>query len=375
MKILFVTSRYYPHHGGLETVVREIASKMASMGHRVEVVTNRYPRTLTHKDHVDGIKVTRFFFLFPRRRYLQEKRLDLWLAGAFFFPVTLVRLFLLIKKFKPEIINLHYLGDPALFLLIARKMLRFHFIVSLHGGDVDGEPYRSRFNLWLFRKVLKDADAVTTCSKVLLDQAVELAPEIKFKIKVVHNGVNVELFANATPYSHPKPYLLAVGQLERHKGFDLLIDAFSQMQDEKIGFDLLIAGDGSMRRELEDQIRKNDLGDRVHLLGGVSQQKVASLMRGSRGVVIPSRREPFGIVALEARAANKPIVASNVGGLPEALRGSNAVLIEPENGNALMQALMDVVNRKNGSHLDPGISALGWHAVSEYYQQIYASVL
>ena len=71
MRILFITSRFAPHRGGLETVVKESAALLAARGHQVEIVTNRYPRKLPTNELINGIPVHRLTFLFPQIRNLR----------------------------------------------------------------------------------------------------------------------------------------------------------------------------------------------------------------------------------------------------------------------------------------------------------------
>src|SRR5262249_26435251 len=148
-----------------------------------------------------------------------------------------------------------------------------------------------------------------------------LVPEVNSKAQVIHNGVNADLFLNDTPYEYPRPYLLGVGQLVKHKGFDLLISAFEEIAAEQPNVDMLIHGGGAESASLCKQVEGTKLGERIRMLGSVEREQVAALMRGSLAIVIPSRREPFGIVGLEAMASGRPIVASKIDGLMEALQG------------------------------------------------------
>jgi len=349
MRILVVASCYLPHPGGLETVVHEVSKQWQLAGHAITIVTNRYPRTLPKREEIDNISVQRLHFLYPQLAYLESGRVDLWLAGWVYFPLTFVQLLILTLRFRPDVVNLHYLGSPGFFLWILHHLVRFRLVVSLHGGDVDGEPKRSRFKRWLFGALLGRAERVTTCSRALLDQAITLVPEITPKAHVIHNGVDVELFANARPYCYERPYLLGVGKLEHHKGFDVLLAAFAQVEQRFPEVDLLIAGDGHERAALQSQIQEVRLNGRVHLLGAVNREQVASLMRGSLAFVIPSRREPFGIVALEAMAAGRPIIATRAGGLTEALAGAEVVWTQPGDVDSLKDGLCVGIGKNNQS--------------------------
>ena len=159
MRVLIVTARYLPHRGGLERVVSEVSRQMRLDGHTVTIITNRYPQTLPKHDELDGIPVRRLRFLFPRITYLKSKRPDLWLAGLIFFPLTLFQLAVSFLSFRPDVVNLQYLSSPGIFLWLLHHLFRFRFVVSLHGGDVDGEPRNSQFNRWLFNAVLDRAVA------------------------------------------------------------------------------------------------------------------------------------------------------------------------------------------------------------------------
>lgn len=373
LQILIVAARYLPHQGGLETVVKEISHFFESSGHKVSIVTNRYPRNLPRNEKINGVNVTRFQFIYPQIAYIRSKKLMLWLASWILFPVSLVQFGYLLFRLRPDIVNAHYIGNTGLFLLILHSIFGFNLVVSLHGGDVDGEPHQSRFKLWQFRSLLHRASRVTVCSSALLKEAMKLTFLNAEKTTVIHNGADLNLFSRAMVYSHPQPYLLAVGQLERHKGFDLLISAFSQIAKEYVQYDLILAGEGSEREILVSMIRTLGLKGRIHLLGSQSQTSIASLMRGSRIVVVPSRREPFGIVAIEARASGKPIIASNVGGLPEALEGSGALLIQPGNPSSLANAIRTVLSSPNGQQTDEFITEFDWKVVGQKYLEVLYS--
>lgn len=377
MRILLVASGYRPQIGGLQTAVESIAIKMQEAGHTVLVLTNRNPHRLSTKEVIAGINVLRFQFLYPRLSYLATGRFDLYFGGIVFFPVTMLRLLFLLFRFKPDVVNLHYVGSPSLFLWLSRFLYQFTWIVSLHGGDVDGEPFRNRFNLWLFRRVIRSADKVTACSSFLAKEAADLAPIVLAKCRVIPNGVDANLFSRTTPFDYKRPYLCGIGQLEPHKGFDLLITAFSHVKDEFPDLDLLIGGSGSQMEALADQISKNKLGSRVRLLGRLDQEAIASLMRGSRFIAIPSKREPFGIVALEARSAEKPIIASKVGGLTEALTGFPVRWVKPGDVPDLsnsIRAEMSAPIQESPSWRQSNTEFLdrcSWSKITEQYLSVY----
>lgn len=377
MRILLVTARYLPHTGGLETVVHNLARQLDRDGHEIVIVTHRYPYSLPAKEVIQEIPVKRILFLYPQGRFLREKRMGLFLASCWFVWWSTWRLWRVIRGCDPDVVNLHYVGAPAPFLLLLKAILRFPWVVSLHGGDVDGEPYRSRFRAWLFRRVLNSADSITACSRSLAKQATELIPTSIPDIQVIHNGVDWERFALAKSYERPRPYIVAVGQLVPHKGFDLLINAFADISSEFPKVDLLIIGDGESRDHLSNLIQKRNLTERVHLLGRLDNETVASLMASSLFVAVPSRRESFGIVGLEGMAAGKPILATPVGGLLEFLPSDNNRMVKPTQSawaKALSACLAADSGELDGSANQRCARHFTWDQVAKRYLEEYRRV-
>ena len=195
-------------------------------------------------------------------------------------------------------------------------------------------------------------------------------------MRVIHNGVDWQLFRSTAPYEHPKPYIAAVGQLVPHKGFDLLVNAFGDVAERFPNVDLLIAGDGESRAELMALARRRNVVNRVRFLGIVDEWVVAALMAGSRFVAVPSRREPFGIVALEGMAAGKPVIATPVGGIPEFVKPPCNRLVEPNLGawsEALLEWLtLDSAGQLKGCDNAARARQYGWNHVAERYLAAYA---
>jgi glycogen(starch) synthase len=377
MRILLVAARYLPHRGGLESVASHLAQEFRRAGHEVLVVTHRWPRTLPAREVIEGVPVQRLFFIYPTWEHLRRGRLDLFLAGCWYSWYSTCRLALLIGRFQPDVVGQQYLGALTLSLWVLHHLARFPWVISLHGGDVDGEPRQNRFRRWLFGAATVRAGVVTACSAHLARQAKAVAPALAGRVQVVPNGVSLKRFQHAVPYPYPRPYALAVGQLVEHKGFDLLLRAWASATQGAPRVDLLLAGDGPARAALEALAAQLGLRGRVHFLGRVDEDRVASLMAGCRFVAMPSRRESFGIVALEALAAGKPLLATPVGGLPEFADLPGNCLVPPE--EALWSAaLADFLARYGGDPPPAPLAksrqhaaAFAWPIIAGRYLRLY----
>jgi glycogen synthase len=380
MKILLVASGYRPQIGGLQTAVEQIARRLQVSGESVLVVTNRYPRHLPSEEVLDGVAVRRLTFLFPRFVQLRDGRVDLFLAGLFFLPATLGQMMVILLGYRPDVVNLHFVGSPSLFVLVLQALYRFPLVVSLHGGDVEGEPRLNRFNLWVFSAITRRAAVVTACSDFLARRAAALSPHIARKCVVIRNGVDLDLFRSAAPTRRVRPYVLCVGQLESHKGFDVAVTAFAQLSGERPELDLLIGGSGSQKEALAILATMLGVAARVVFLGALDPGRIASLMRGASAVIIPSRRESLGIVALEARAAGCAIAATNVGGLAEALDGYPVQWVVPEDVDGLSRAIIALCS--GSTHAGTGSTGgersrtvvSSWDQVAIEYLQVFRGI-
>ena len=326
MRVLFLPSSYPPVLGGVQTVVHNLARHLIGQGHEVRVVSNRYPRSLPVRELLDGVPVRRWLFLKPQAGYLRRGRPDLFLGSLYFCPTTLARLIHLMQTFGPEVVNVHYPDVQVPFVLWLHRYFDFRLVVSLHGNEIErwlpGRSHAGSERLAAvhpLRHILLRADAVTACSRHLLKRAILLEPSIARKVHVIYNGVDSKQLKNKTAHAHPQPYVLAYGRLTHQKGFDLLLRAYAQAVKKGSDVDLILAGDGEEREALEALAFRFGLDGRVHFFGRATPDEVVRLLNGCLFVVVPSRQESFGIAALEALAAGKPVLATRVGGLEELL--------------------------------------------------------
>jgi len=342
MKVLLIAASYAPVRGGLQTIAQTLASSLKLRGHEIRVLTNRYPRALAADERLDEIPVRRWDFLTPELRHLRNLRFDLFLAGLFYFPSTLTRIILLLLRERPDVVNLHFAGAPSLFVLIARLLVTFRLVVSLHGDDVEGLPRRSSFDRVVFRTLLRKADVVTACSQYLLDEAIKFEPAAGPKGLTVRNGID--------PLSVPvlngeRRGVIAAGRMFRQKGFDVFLRAHAATASKP---HMTLIGDGPERESLERLASSLGLKGEVSFSGQQDRESVLAEMAKAELIVIPSRRESFGMVALEAMALGKPVVASRVGGLPEILKGADALLVEPDEPNTLANAIDTALEKVRG---------------------------
>ncbi len=336
MRILFISSSYPPVLGGLQTTVHAIATGLRTRGHAVEVVANRTPRRLSALEELDGIPVHRLTFLQPRARHLINLRPDLFLAGCWYAFASRVTLLRIVRRFRPDVLHLHYPDQQTPFVLWLLRRVHVPLVISLHGDEVErwfddrGELIASLPSALVL--LLRAARAVTAPSRYLFDRAARIEPSVSAKAHVIPNGIFPSRFADSSAFAHPHPYILAFGRLDHNKGFHILLNALARVIPDFPEAHLLLAGEGEAERSLHEQTLQRRLDANVRFLGRASPEQIVQLLNGCQFVVLPSLRESFGIAALEALAAGKPVLATDVGGMGEFLRSwpsESISLVEP----------------------------------------------
>ncbi|MBC8509838.1 MAG: glycosyltransferase family 4 protein [Anaerolineales bacterium] len=378
MRILLLSGSYPPVLGGVQTVTHTLARHLIRRNHKVQVIANRYPRSLPAREMLDGVPVSRLLFLTPRIDQIRRRRPDLFLASVGVFPATLFRLNYKLANFFPDVINVHFPDTQTPFVLWLKKRFHFRLVVSLHGHEIMrwfGEGGTDLARLDDLKRLLRSADVVTACSQFLLERVVELEKAISNKGRVIHNGVNLCRFEDKHPYRHSRPYILAFGRLVHKKGFDLLLDAFAQITVHNSDIDLIITGDGEETSRLQAQAVELGIHKRVKFVRWAAPETVVQLLSGCLFVVVPSRSEPFGITALEAMAAGRPVLATNVGGLPEFVSSENNCLVEPTS-EGLLDGLRQWLDhptglKKMGEKNREKVAKYSWDQMVDQYMKIF----
>lgn len=162
------------------------------------------------------------------------------------------------------------------------------------------------------------------------------------KVQVVHCGLEAA-FHDVPPSEPPDvPRLVCVGRLCEQKGQLLLVQALASLAQRGIPCELVLAGDGEMRAEVEALIAANKLGDRVRITGWISSAQVRSELLAARAMVLPSFAEGLPVVVMEAMALRRPVLTTAIAGIPELVRhGENGWLFTAGSVDELAQAMQD----------------------------------
>lgn len=265
------------------------------------------------------------------------------------------------KNTNVKHIHAHFGTNSTTVVMLAHLLGAPSYSFTVHGPEEFDKP-----DFIHLSEKIRHARFVVAISSYGRSQLFRWIPFEQWpKVKVVHCGLDA-LFLNSNPEKIPNNsrQLLCVGRLCEQKGQLLLLDAFKQLCDAGVNCNLVLAGDGPMRTEVEKRIADYKLGNKVTITGWVSGDQVKSLLLESRGMVLPSFAEGLPVVIMEALALRRPVISTYVAGIPELIQdGKNGWLVPPGDVNSLKHAMQTLLESsvdeldKMGQHGFAAVSA------------------
>lgn len=364
MRVWLAPSAFAPHVGGVEELSLKLARHLQDGGHDVLVVTHREPTDLPAVAMVDGVDVRRVRFPAPARwpraaaDYLASRR-----------RVSAALDDLALSVGRPDVVHVVCAAQQTDHLDRWCRHTGVPLVVTTQGETVmDAHDIYGR-STWMrsvLRRASEHAVGLTACSTWTAEQAATIAPRFA-RARVILNGVDPHDWA--VPDDLPvQPVVGAWGRHVQQKGFDLLLDAWPRVRAHVPGARLLLGGDGPETPRLRSLASPG-----VELLGPLARDAVRErLLAATRVVVVPSRLEPFGIVAVEALAAGRSVVYSTTGGLGEAT-GGLGVGVDPTDPQVLAAAVITMLRHPD----DPRrcrarAQQLSWSLLTREYENVYA---
>ena len=360
--ICLYTDTFLPCVGGAELVLDRLAVSLRESGQRVVVLA---PKMKDAHDDADSVyDISRYCKPLSKRRGVR---------------LILPRLIALHMQHRFDIIHCHAAYPQAYVAATFKRWFRIPFVVRPHGTDVlPGERIRSH------RKVEKRMQTALSCADAIIAQGMFLKEVIlglgvdEKRVRTIHNGVDIEAFANGSRFDHPRPYILGLGNLMPHKGFDVLLRAYALL--ERPSVDLIIAGTGREQSKLVSLANQLGIASRVRFTGQIEGKQKVDLYRSSELFICPSRREPFANVILEAMASGLPIVAADVGGNRELVCHGEHGFLFPAGDEAalaatLSQALADPAALARFRQATARrIRDFEWSVIAQEYLRLYREI-
>ncbi|MBU7016079.1 MAG: glycosyltransferase family 4 protein [Theionarchaea archaeon] len=334
-KNVLMIGLYPPHIGGVASYVHELTRALESLGVTVYIVT--YGKA--SEPHVYGT--------FTTRR----------LRGLSFLATGTRKAYQIIKKKDIDILHAHYLVPPGLVGVSAKNLSHIPLVVTCHGSDI--LVFSTGWKRIISQYVAEHADYVVCNSKATLTTAKELSST---DTRFIPSGVNLDQFY---PLSVKREAVTYVGGLSHVKGVDIFLRAMRGIPEK-----VWIIGDGPERSNLERLAEELQ----VDCTFWGFRTDICEFMNKSKIVVLPSRKEGFGLTILEAMACGTPVIGKNTGGIPEIITGENGLLFNTEEElhekvlNLLQDNILWKQLREKGLET---VSQWSWEETALLYADLY----
>lgn len=302
----------YPTFGGSGVLATELGMALADKGHEVHFITYNQPVRLdfiTHKLHFHEVRIEEYP-LFQYQPY------ELALSS---------KLVKVVKRHKLDILHVHYAIPHAYAAYMAKMMLKeqgidIKVVTTLHGTDITLVGSHPTYQTAVEFSI-NNSDVVTTVSESLKEDTLRLF-NIKKQIEVVYNFIDIDKFdkelqkeCKRIALADPGERILThVSNFRPVKRTEDVVKVFEQVQ-QHVPAKLLMVGDGPDRVKAEQLAKKFGIKDKVIFLG--NSIELNKILCYSDIFLLPSESESFGLAALEAMAAETPVISTNTGGLPE----------------------------------------------------------
>ena len=370
MKILMIN--HFPLEGsGSGTYTKNLATQLVKLGHEVCIIL---PVNTTDIPQYEGVRLHPVYFTNPDDQYAtDEDALPFNFPCFTTHPLSIMAFEDLLEEemeayldafmqaldeeictFAPDVIH----GQHVWALPSLAAVYGIPLVLTAHGTDLMG--YDKWPEMRHFAETAMEACARVICISADNEKLVrEIFPQYADKIVRMRNGYNPDIFypqaldraevlaKHGITYGGEDVVLFA-GKMAHFKGVDILMQAAAQYEADLPNAITVLAGDGEERENLEAQAAELGLS-RVTFIGNVAQDELARLYCIADIDLVPSRREPFGLVAVEAMACGTPVVATNQGGLPDFVNENVGALVNPEDPADLARGVEETLARAKGN--------------------------
>lgn len=246
------------------------------------------------------------------------------------------KVFVLNKSQKVQHIHAHFGTNSAEVVMLVKLLGGATYSFTVHGPEEFDKPEFIK----LREKVSHSAFVVAISSF----GRSQLFRWINFddwkKVQVVHCGLESSFYEGAEHGVVSQPRLVCVGRLCEQKGQLLLVEACRKLDSKGVNFELVLAGDGEMRSEIEALINLYSLESKIRITGWISSQQVREEILASQALVLPSFAEGLPVVIMEAMALHRPVITTYIAGIPElVIHGENGLLFPAGDVDELVSVL------------------------------------
>ena len=254
-------------------------------------------------------------------------------------------------------------------------------MVVYQGSDAHELHSWTALERYLLHVLLFASDSMIAVSRTLLNKVFQVFPDLRTKgACLIPNGAPLHLLDRSSdvvlPRGLPATFILTAGRLIPRKGIDVLIEALRLAREGGARIDVVIAGDGPERMNILQLAEQAGVHSQVHLIGTQSHEQVIELMKRCLFFVLASRAEGLPLVIAEAMACEKPVIATDIDGVPDIVdHGRTGLLVQPEDARSLADALIKLYGNVLWCHelgraaKESAVERFSWSNIADQYLQ------
>ncbi|MBU0510995.1 MAG: glycosyltransferase family 4 protein, partial [Chloroflexi bacterium] len=338
MRIIVLVYEFPPVGGGGGRVAEDVCRGFVQRGHEVLVLT-AHLKGLPRRENRDGIEIVRI---------LSGRRLPFKAGFGAMLGYILAGFgagWRIIRAWKPDIIHVHFAVPSGALALPLSRLTGVPYILTAHLGDVPGgvPDKTDRWFRWVFPFTLpiwKSAAQVCAVSEFTRDLAKQ---SYDVDIQVIPNGVDLNLLDPGEIQAATPPRLMYAGRFVTQKNPVQIIRTLGALRD--LPWNCVMVGDGPLRPEIEAEIERQGILDRVTLTGWVTPDKVIGWFARSDILFMPSLSEGLPVVGVQALAMGLAIVAGRAGGFVDLVEpGVNGYLLDGNSSAAGVEELRQLLS-------------------------------
>ena len=347
---LFVTMKFKPAIGGVEEHAHQMTRHLNELGERTTVFTPSRP------GYADVDKAFDASCGYPVMRFDTKVGSGEWLT-PFFYRRGLIEILRAARRANADYIIANTTGSTLdVSALLASKLTKRPLITITHEPYRSTLPWRAALDLVL-RKASRNVCVSSYTASWVAARGVD--PR---KICVIPNAVDLREIDSwrarrgssrrvDAAFTDPGPVVLTVARLVRSKGIQRVIAAMPRIVSEVPGTRYVIVGDGGDREHLMRLAAASPVADAITFLGPLTDDEKFDCYSRCDVFALPSEREGFGIVYLEANAFGKPVVGGRIGGVPDAVvHGETGLLVDPRSESEVAEATVRLLNNPDEAH-------------------------
>lgn len=356
------------------------AEAYAALGHRVRaIVTNPFGKTdrsgqrffpAVTVQNVSGVEIVDMRTISLSN--IGEKGLNFFFAKL----TAWLHFSKILSDFRPNVIHAHTLGTDSALGAWLKKKLQCPLIVTTHGSDTSVRVEQGRASE--LKPLCDGADRVVAVSSALAAKLKTCGT--KTPVEVILNGFRIRSLP-AVSEERAQCAVVQVGHLIKQKHFDVTLRAFARLKKEYPAAQFTVVGQGSEREALEALADELGVSESVHFLGQLPNEAVLAEMSKAQFFCMPSVREGFGIVYLEAMASGCITIGTEGEGIADLIEnGKNGFLVPPEDPDAIARVIEWCLQHPEESEsiAQQGrrdALSLTWEKNAENYVKLFTSLI